>query len=117
MPTATAAQVLPHVQNPNIIERWGLRRQINSEGGGDMTPLLDRQIRAMGATCTEAEVGDMMAGKFSVFQAKATVVAQGLVADEGMDAAILTPGPIMQMLIQLLQTLLPMLVSCIPVVP
>lgn len=114
MATPTPAQLLPHVQNPNILQRWALRREIIDQGGGDMTPALDRQIRAMGAACTEADLTAMIGGSQAAFALKAGVVAQGLITNEGADAMTATSGPIITFITQLLQTLLPMLIACIP---
>ena len=48
-------------------------------------------------------------------QAKATAVANGLVANEGLPATA-TTGPIITEILALIQQFLPMLISCIPAI-
>lgn len=114
MATPTAAQVLPHIQGPGPYQRLLLRHTIRQQGGGDLTDPIERQIVAMGAACTVDDVTQLMLPSQVAFAAKATIVAQGLVSNEGADQATATSGPFITFITQLLQTLLPMLVACIP---
>jgi hypothetical protein len=50
----------------------------------------------------------------TMLQQKAAIVANGLVANEGIDPMMATPGPFLAFLQQLLAQLLPMLLACIP---
>jgi hypothetical protein len=113
MATPTASATLAAVKPMGELKKIFLRRHVRKDGWGDMTETIATQIETMCAGCTEGEVALLLAGDAATFMAKATAVAQGLIA-AGLDAASATSGPIITALLALLQQLLPMLLACIP---
>ena len=116
---ADPTNFLASLNNPNIVQRWWLRANLIRSGVGELYVPVYRQMLAMGAGTVVGEVPDLMAGNAVALTAKATVIYNGLVNNEGIPAdAPASPGtlgPIMQELLALLQQLLPMLIACIPV--
>lgn len=107
---------LAALNNPDIIQRWRLRAILKASGTDpDMTGPLFRQFIAVGAATNATEATALSTGCPVTMMAKATAVANGLVANEGLPATA-TTGPIITEILALIQQFLPMLISCIPAI-
>jgi hypothetical protein len=72
---------------------------------------LDRQTTVLMSQIKEQEVSSAMSGDYA---STATMLANNLVNNEGMDAATVGTSPFAQLLQELMALLMPLLTGCIP---